>query len=133
MAGKKTILVIDDEQAICDTMSDMLDEKGYGVLVATNGVDGLKIVAEQPVDLIILDLNMPRMDGYMFMEHLQERWTKESRREPIPPIIVLSAVDMKKDFGLAKNLGATRYMQKPFKSWEFYAAVQESLGDTDTP
>jgi len=121
--GKAKILVVDDEQTICETMKDILESKGFDVRVANNGVDGLKICAEEPIDLIVLDLMMPRMDGYMFMERLHSRWENDNRRYPYPKILILSALDSKTDFGLAENLGANKFLTKPFKAKEFIEAI----------
>lgn len=129
--SQKTILIVDDEEAVCAAMRDMLELKDYKVVEASNGVDGLKICADQLVDLIILDLNMPRIDGYMFMEKLRERWENDHRRSPFPPIIVLTAVDKKTDFGLAENLGASKFMNKPFKSHQLLKIVKELLKEED--
>lgn len=126
--GKPAILVVDDEDAIREIMVETLEDKGYRVHSAPNGVDGLKVLTEHKIDLIVLDLNMPRMDGYMFLEHLRDRWEKEARRDPMPEILVLTAVDSKTDFGLAQNLGASKVMNKPFKSKDFTAAVTELVG-----
>ncbi len=125
--GQAKILVVDDEQNICETMRDILESRGYDVIVASNGVDGLRFCSEQPVNLIVLDLMMPRMDGYMFMERLKERWERENRRAPFPKILVLSALDSATDFGLAQNLGANRFLNKPFKAKEFLGAIDELL------
>lgn len=127
MSEDKKILIVDDEEALCAAIRELLELKNYTVFEANNGVAGLKICAEQPIDLIILDLNMPRMDGYMFLQHLKERWEKDNRRFKFPQVIVLSAVDFKTDLGLAKNLGATRVMNKPFKSKQLLGVVEEIL------
>src|SRR5688572_4299858 len=122
------ILIVDDDPAISDSMADLLDLKSYDITTAANGVDGLKICAEQAVDLIILDLNMPRMDGYMFLERLNDRWAKDHNKEKFPKVFVLTAVDKKTDLGLATNLGASKFMNKPFRANEFIAAVEELMG-----
>lgn len=125
----KKILIVDDEEAICESMGDLLDTRGYNVTTAYNGVAGLKLTAEQKFDLIILDLNMPRMDGYMFMERIRERCSQSPNGEPFPKIMVLSAVDAKQDLGLAKDLGAAKFMNKPFKPAEFISTVQDLIGE----
>ena len=107
MATKARILIVDDEETVCAAMRELLELKGYSVIEANNGVTGLKLCAETPVDLIILDLNMPRMDGYLFMERLLERWENEKRAFKLPQIMVLTAVDKNTDLGIAKNLGAS--------------------------
>jgi len=127
MEKKAVILIVDDEEGVTEAMQDMLEIKGYSVLTAGNGVAGLKILAETQIDLVILDLNMPRMDGYMFMEHARERWRNDGKRFSFPKILVMTAVDKKTDLGLANNLGANEFMNKPFKAEEFIAAVNSLL------
>jgi len=123
----KKILVVDDEEEIGSVLAEALEEKGFTVFQATNGVEGLRICSENPVDLIILDLKMPRMDGYMFMERLLERYQIENRMDFFPKIIVLSALDSKVDFGLAKNMGAQKYLTKPVKPSELIQTVNGLL------
>ena len=126
MSAKK-VLIVDDEETVSAAMRELLELKGYDVLEARNGVEGLRLCAENPPDLVILDLNMPRMDGYLFLERLRERWEADERRYSFPRVLVMTAVDKKTDFGLAENLGASRFMNKPFKSRELAAAVNELL------
>jgi two-component system response regulator MprA len=123
------VLIIDDEEIVCAAMRELLELRGHTVFEANNGVEGLRFCAENEIDLIVLDLNMPRMDGYMFMEKLTERWEKEHRSFQLPKVLVMTAVDKKTDLGLAKNLGASKFMNKPFKSAEFTAAVNELISD----
>src|SRR5688572_1242227 len=125
MTTKARILIVDDEETVCAAMRELLELKGYSVIEANNGVEGLKLCAESPVDLIVLDLNMPRMDGYLFMERLMERWENEKRAFKLPQILVLTAVNRATDLGLAKNLGASKFMNKPFRSNEFTSAIKE--------
>jgi CheY-like chemotaxis protein len=64
-SSAKTIVVVDDEEAICETLKDVFEEEGYAVEVATNGIDALSLLRAMPVKpgMVILDLLMPRMDG----------------------------------------------------------------------
>ena len=126
--SKKKILVVDDEEQICSIMVETLQEEGFDVLSANNGVEGLRLCAENKLDLIVLDLMMPRMDGYMFLERLTDRLEKENKLHERPKVLVLSAIDSKKDYGLAENLGATKFMNKPFKAKEFVQTVKDILG-----
>ncbi len=127
MKKAKNILVVDDEDSVLAAMKDLLESKGYSVLEANNGVTGLKLLTEKAVDGVVLDLNMPRMDGYMFMEHLRNRWATEGMGRPFPKVLVLTAVDKNTDLGLARNLGAVGFMNKPFKSGEFIDAVKKLI------
>ncbi len=123
----KNILVVDDEDSVLGAMKDLLESKGYAVMEANNGVTGLKLLTEKEVDAVVLDLNMPRMDGYMFMEHLKKRWDVEGMGRPFPRIMVLTATEKNSDLGLARNLGARAFMNKPFQSADFLEAVQKLL------
>jgi two-component system chemotaxis response regulator CheY len=125
MKKAKTILIVDDEESVLGAMKDLLESKGFAVIEANNGVTGLKLLTEKAVDGVVLDLNMPRMDGYMFMEHLRNRWAVEGMGRPFPRVLVLTAVDKNTDLGLSRNLGAAHFMNKPFKSDEFVAAVKD--------
>ncbi|MCG3205482.1 MAG: Response regulator MprA [Elusimicrobia bacterium] len=127
MKKRHKILIVDDEENIASSMSDLLEMKGYEVKSANNGVEGLKILADEPIDLVLLDLKMPRMDGYMFMEHLKERWENGDKRFPLPQIIVMTAVDKKNDLGLANNLGAVEYLNKPYKSDDLLSLLKKLL------
>ena len=72
---------------------------------------------------------MPRMDGYVrSKERLIERWKADGRKAGLPKVLVLTAVDKNTDLGLAKNLGANKFMNKPFKSSELVASVKELVG-----
>jgi len=123
------ILIIDDDSSLVSVMRDILELKGFKVFEADNGLEGLQICGTSSIDLIVLDLNMPRMDGYLFMERLKERWEKERHKFHMPKILVLSVVEKHKDLGLAKSLGASKFMNKPFKSSEFLAAINEILDE----
>lgn len=127
MKKKKTVLIVEDEDTVLAAMKDMLELKGFAVLEANNGVSGLKILKESLVDLVVLDLNMPRMDGYMFLEHLKERWETDNRSFTFPKILIMTAVGKDADFGLSLNLGASKFMNKPFQHDDFIAAVKELL------
>ena len=114
-----TILVVDDEKEICDLVEIYLKNDGFEVLKAYDGAEGLNFVKENHVDLIVLDVMMPNMDGIEFCKHVRES-------EDIP-IIMLSAKseDMDKIFGLMT--GADDYMTKPFNPFELIARIKSQL------
>ena len=73
----KTILVVDDDEAIRTLLQEELEEEGYKVLIATNARDALKMVAAEPLDLVVLDIRMPGMDGLEALPRmLLGRWTR---------------------------------------------------------
>jgi DNA-binding response OmpR family regulator len=106
--GKK-VLVIDDEPALVDLVKTWLGSKGYEVIPAYNGTDGLrKAVSKEPA-VIILDLMMPGMDGFEVLTRLK----REPKTRYIPVIVLTAKRDTEHLFR-AKELGSTDYMMKPF-------------------
>ncbi|WP_170136292.1 response regulator transcription factor [Nannocystis exedens] len=103
------ILIVEDDRDIRDVLAEILAEEGYQVLVAEDGADGLRRLAEGPQpDLILLDLMMPRMDGYQFRE--------EQRKNPVwsgIPLVLLTAGVETSDKITA--LGALDVVRKPVK------------------
>jgi Response regulators consisting of a CheY-like receiver domain and a winged-helix DNA-binding domain len=113
------ILVVDDDTEIRDVIHVYLRNEGHSVLEASDGVDALDILTQREVDLIILDVMMPRMDGIKACMHIRERSSV--------PIIMLSAKegDMDKIMGL--TTGADDYVTKPFNPMELIARVKAQL------
>lgn len=103
------ILIVEDDRDIRDVLAEILAEEGYQVLVAEDGADGLRRLAEGPLpDLILLDLMMPRMDGYQFRE--------EQRKNPawaaIPLVLLTAGVETSDKI---TALGALDVVRKPVK------------------
>ncbi|MBL4937325.1 response regulator transcription factor [Clostridium sp. YIM B02515] len=116
---KETILVVDDEKEIRDLIGIYLDNDGYKVIKASNGLEALNVLEKEDVDLILLDIMMPNMDG---MEACMK-----IRQDKNMPIIMLSAKseDMDKIMGL--TTGADDYVTKPFNPLELLARVKSQL------
>ncbi|NBJ68010.1 MULTISPECIES: response regulator transcription factor [Clostridia] len=114
-----TILVADDEKEIADLISIHLKKEGYNVITATDGAEALQLVQEQVVHLVILDIMMPKMDGYEVTQRIREKYQM--------PIIFVSAKTS--DFDKVKGLviGADDYMTKPFTPMELVARVNAQL------
>lgn len=129
MKSNHKILIVDDDEAIRSAVKDVLDGAGFDTKEAMNGVMGLKIFSEDHPDLIVLDLMMPRMDGYMFLERLKQICSMEMPPRPLPKILVLTAMGFDQDLGLARNLGARAYVQKPFQSAELIKQIKILLGE----
>lgn len=125
MKGMGKILVIDDEEQIRDTIKECLEAKGYSVLQAENGVNGLRIANETELDVIVLDLMMPRMDGYMFMERLKQNLAQHAPPRPMPKILVVTAMNFSKDLGLSRSLGALEFIEKPFRQEKLLSKIEE--------
>lgn len=123
----KAILVIDDDDIVREGIKDALELRDYTIYEASNGVNGLKIFSDQKIDLIVLDLNMPRMDGYMFMERINQIAQQAPQQIEIPPILILTAVDFNRDLGLSHNLGAVEYIQKPYRKEALLERIKQIL------
>ena len=115
----KKILVVDDEKRLVSLVSEYLLQSGYRVISAFDGRQALEVARREKPDLIILDLMMPEMDGYEFMQ--------AHRREFNTPIILLTArvEDDEKVIGL--EMGADDYITKPFRPRELVARVRSVL------
>lgn len=114
-----TILVCDDDKEIVEAISIYLKQEGYQVAGAYNGREALKLVREQEIHLIILDIMMPELDGIHALLKLRE--------ESSIPVILLSAKSEDVDKILGLNVGADDYVTKPFNPLELMARVKSQL------
>lgn len=114
-----TILVCDDDKEIVEAISIYLKQEGYQVAAAYNGKEALKLVREQEIHLIILDIMMPELDGIHALLKLRE--------ESSIPVILLSAKSEDVDKILGLNVGADDYVTKPFNPLELMARVKSQL------
>src|SRR5512133_3967659 len=115
----KTILVVDDKANIREMVRDYLTEENFRVVVAENGQQALSISRQEKPDLILLDIMMPKMDGYEFL--------REYRKEQNTPIILLTARMEETDKVLGLELGADDYITKPFGMREMVARIRAVL------
>jgi len=102
------VLVIDDDRDTCDLVSAMLEKEGYQVLTSTQPQIALRLLKHESVDLIILDIMMPDLDGLTLLESL--------RRESAAPILMLTALSDPRVMQQCYTLGASDYLVKPFAS-----------------
>lgn len=117
--GKQTILIVDDEKEIRDLIEIYLKNEGYTVLHAEHGEEALQIIKKKEVDLIILDVMMPQLDGIETCMKLRE--------EKSMPIIMLSAKSQDIDKITGLSIGADDYVTKPFNPLEVVARVKSQL------
>ena len=113
------ILVCDDDRAIVDAIEIYLSQEGYTVVKAYDGLDALKKLQENEIQLVLMDVMMPGMDGI--------RTTMKIRETSSVPIIFLSAKSEDVDKILGLNIGADDYITKPFGMMEFVARVKAVL------
>ena len=114
-----TILVADDEKEIRELLRLYLENSGYKVIEAEDGQQALDILKNKRIDLCILDIMMPKIDGYRVLQEL--------RKESNIPVMILSAKDADSEKILGLNLGADDYMVKPFNPLEAIARVNSNI------
>lgn len=114
-----TILIVDDDKAIAESTGIYLQQEGYQILIASNGVEALEISQTHSVQLILLDIMMPQMDGITA--------TMELRKSKNIPIILLSAKSEETDKILGLTVGADDYITKPYSPPELIARVKSAL------
>ncbi|MCG3208682.1 MAG: Alkaline phosphatase synthesis transcriptional regulatory protein PhoP [Anaerolineae bacterium] len=119
----KTILVVDDKKEMVALIQAYLAQEGFRPVTAPNGREALFVARHEKPDLIILDLMMPEMGGYEFMQHY--------RKEADTPIIILTAKLDESDKVLGLELGADDYVTKPFSMRELTARVRAVLRRTE--
>jgi DNA-binding response OmpR family regulator len=110
------ILIVDDEKLIVKGLKNSLEQQGYIVFAAYNGADAQRIIKEQEIDFIILDLMLPDTDGMMLCKKIRENYNM--------PILMLSAKDGDYDKILGFEFGADDYMTKPFNTLELIARIK---------
>lgn len=119
MSQQRSILIADDEQDIREVLRLYLENAGYRVLEAADGEETLEVLASEQVDLCLLDIMMPRLDGYQVLKRL--------RTTSNIPVIVISAKGQDPEKILGLDLGADDYMVKPFNPLEAVARVRSNL------
>ena len=113
------ILVCDDDKEIVEAIEIYLTQEGYEVLKAYDGMEALRVLEKEHVDLLVIDIMMPRLDGI--------RATLKIREENNMPIIILSAKSEDADKILGLNVGADDYVTKPFNPLELIARVKSQI------
>ena len=121
--GKK-ILIVEDERNIVDILTFNLTREGYDVLEALDGAAGLRLALDEDPDLILLDLMLPKMDGFEVCRTLREQGRAT-------PIIMLTAREEETDKVLGLELGADDYITKPFSMRELLARVKSNIRRSD--
>jgi DNA-binding response OmpR family regulator len=120
----KKILIVDDEIDLVKGLAIILESKGYEAVLAYDGEEGIKKVKEESPDLIILDIMMPKMDGYTFVKKI-----KANKSTKKMPIIILTAKDKMKD--LFEIEGIKDYVVKPFKNEDLLGRIEKLLKEKE--
>ena len=119
MNTTKTVMVVDDEKRLVSLVESYLAQEGFRVVTAFNGREALNSARKEEPDLIILDIMMPEMDGYEFLEAY--------RKDYKTPVILLTARVEEEDHVIGLDLGADDYVTKPFRPRELMARVRAVL------
>ncbi len=121
--SRPVVLVADDDRDILDLVAFRLDRAGYEVLKAADGEAALELAVEREPDLAVLDVMMPRLDGYAVTRSI--RTVRQIQRMPV---ILLTARVQEADIARGFEAGADDYVKKPFSPGELRARVQAVLG-----
>lgn len=114
---KKKILVVEDEKTISDILAFNLQREGYDTIAAYDGAEGLRCALEEAPDLILLDVMLPKMDGFTVLRRLREAGNTT-------PVLLLTARDQVGDKVEGLDCGADYYLTKPFEPRELLACIR---------
>ena len=124
MESKKTILVVDDERDLVETIKIRLVAEGFQVIEAFDGFQGLEKVKAQNPDLVLLDVMMPKLNGYQVCREI-----KKSDRLKNIPVIMLTSKTQESDKFWGVEVGADDYLAKPFEFDLLLQSIHRQLGD----
>jgi len=116
------VLVVDDEEIVCNSLQRVLQEAGYDVVTAFNGQEALDKMSQLEIELVLLDIRMPGLDGFQVL-----RLIRESSNVPV---IMLTAVNDMNTVCDTLSLGADDYVKKPFRTRELLARIKAKLKRT---
>lgn len=111
------ILVVEDEVKVSEVLKRGLTEEGYDVTTAFDGESGLKLALNEKFELILLDINLPKMNGLELCKRLREK-------DEVTPVLMLTALGMSDDIVTGLEAGADDYLPKPFRFNELYARIK---------
>ncbi|MCP4409518.1 MAG: response regulator, partial [Gammaproteobacteria bacterium] len=117
------VLVVDDSITIRKVTSRMLERNNYDVVTAKDGVDAIGKLQEYTPDVVLLDIEMPRMDGYEFATHI-----RSSEKLKKIPIIMITSRSGEKHRQRAMRIGVNNYLGKPYKESELLGNIKQVLG-----
>ena len=119
----KKILIVEDNELNMKLFFDILKYQKYEPIKAINGLEGYEIIKSETFDLIILDIQLPKMTGFQILEKLKEE------KIELPPIIIASACAMDEDKKRAQSYGINDYITKPIDINSFIKIVKQKLGE----
>ncbi len=124
MSAQKTVLLVDDDNEIIESMRTVLEAKGYRVMVARDGNAGLTVAERENPDLVILDMMMPKKSGFLVLEKLK------GRPGGLIPTIMITGNEGSRHRAYAEMLGVRDYIRKPFAMEKLVKSVEQILEKT---
>ncbi len=119
-AGKR-VLLVDDDSEIVESMRTVLESRGYEILIARDGNQGLMMAEKDEPDLVVLDMMMPKRSGFLVLEKLR-------RSRPVPmKVIMITANEGSRHKAYAEMLGVDDYIRKPFAMDRLLASIDKLL------
>ena len=118
----KTILLVDDDTEIIESMRAVLENKGYRILVARDGNAGLTVAERESPDLIVLDMMMPKKSGFLVLEKLK------GRSGGLIPTIMITGNEGSRHRAYAEMLGVRDYIRKPFAMEKLVRSIEKVIG-----
>ncbi len=119
----KKILVVDDEESIRELTKDLLESRGYEVLTAPDGKKGVELAKSKKPDLILMDVNMPKMDGFKALEEI-----KKDKKTMFIPVFMLTTRQAEDDIQQGMENYADKYLPKPFTSEKLMHEIEQTFG-----
>src|ERR671932_2600136 len=116
---EETILVVDDDAALLEVISIVLSSEGYRVVTAIDGVEALREVGQDGLDLVVLDIMLPKISGFEVLKKIREKSDV--------PVVMLTAKSQSVDKVVGLELGADDYITKPFDTKELLARIRAIL------
>ena len=120
-ASPGSVLIVDDEAAIRESLQTLLEFEGYSVDTANDGMEGLARIAERPYDLVLLDFALPERNGIEILQEIRER-------DAELPVIMITAYGTVENAVNAMQAGATNFIQKPWDNEKLLADVRTAVG-----
>ncbi len=121
------VLIVDDDDEILEALSELVASEGYLVRVAHDGVEGLERLASEPVDVILLDVEMPRLGG---PEMAYEIFLRDAGMERIPIVLLSGRLGLS---GVARRVGTPYFLAKPYTAEELFVVIDQALAEKTPP
>ena len=123
----KLVYVLDDEEAVCEIIRIVLESRGYSVATADDGEKGLKMIKEKKPDILIVDLKMPKLNGYELISQL--KLNPELADIPIIVITSLTTESEHSDEEWREKMGVQDFISKPFEPLELVERIEKIIGN----